>query len=56
MSPMEKVALPVPPYAAESVDVAETTPLTACNGPVSEPIAKVVVVALVVVALMPVKF
>src|SRR3989338_3445237 len=50
MSPMEKVEFPVPPYAGESVEVAETTPLSAWRGPVSEPMAKVVVVALVVVA------
>ena len=31
----------------ESVEVAETVPLIACSGPVSEPIANVVVVALI---------
>ena len=40
----------MPPYAGESVEVAETTPFTACRGPESVPMARVVVVALVEVA------
>ncbi len=56
MSPIANVEFPVPPYAGESVEVAETTPLIACRGPESEPIAKVVVVALLVVAFRAVKF
>jgi hypothetical protein len=36
----ESVVLPVPPYTPESVEVADTTPLIAWRGPVSEPMVR----------------
>ena len=53
--PCPKEETPVPPYTVESVEEAETTPPIAWSGPVKVPMARVVVVAFVVVEFRAVK-